>query len=221
MLIQTVIWLAGMAAVLFVGAGTLAWREGWWFLLEMGVLGLWIGLWLARYDPGLLAERLSPIVQRDQSRWDKLFMMSVAVGWTLWMVLIACDAVRFRWSSMPASLEAFGAVCMAIAYYIWYLVFRTNSFAAPVIKIQSERGHKVIDTGPYAFVRHPMYSGAVLFFVGTALLLGSWWGLACVPVLVVALSRRAVEEERTLTARLEGYPQYVQRVRYRLMPYVW
>jgi protein-S-isoprenylcysteine O-methyltransferase Ste14 len=98
---------------------------------------------------------------------------------------------------------------------------RENSFAAPVIRLQTERGHRVVSTGPYALVRHPMYSGSVLFFVGAPLLLGSWWGVAMSPLLVLLFAGRIVIEERALTAGLPGYADYTARVRYRLVPGVW
>jgi protein-S-isoprenylcysteine O-methyltransferase Ste14 len=105
--------------------------------------------------------------------------------------------------------------------YVSCLTFRSNSFAAPVVKIASERGHRVADSGPYAHVRHPMYAGALLFFIGTPLLLGSWYGLAAVPVLTVVLAARAVMEERMLADELPGYRDYAMRVRYRLIPGLW
>jgi protein-S-isoprenylcysteine O-methyltransferase Ste14 len=100
-------------------------------------------------------------------------------------------------------------------------VFIENTFAAAVVKVQSERGHHVISSGPYAFVRHPMYSAAVLFMVGTALLLGSWWGTAISPVFAILFAVRIRIEERTLTTGLPGYADYAARVRYRLLPGVW
>jgi protein-S-isoprenylcysteine O-methyltransferase Ste14 len=89
------------------------------------------------------------------------------------------------------------------------------------VKIQADRGHKVIDSGLYAYVRHPMYAAALLLFIGTPLLLGSWWGLACVPVLVAGVGWRAVQEERVLAAQLDGYTDYAARVRWRLVPFIW
>jgi len=98
---------------------------------------------------------------------------------------------------------------------------RTNSYATAVVRIQDERGHQVISTGPYAFVRHPMYSGAAFYFVGIALLLGSWYAVAIAVVLIALFGLRAVWEENTLKAELAGYSDYAQRVRYRLIPGVW
>ena len=100
-------------------------------------------------------------------------------------------------------------------------VFRENSFAAAVVRLQSERGHHVISSGPYAFVRHPMYSGAVLFMLGIALLLGSWWGAAMTPVFAILLGIRTRIEEKTLVAGLPDYANYMARVRYRLVPGLW
>src|SRR5262249_11674992 len=102
-----------------------------------------------------------------------------------------------------------------------FLAFRENSYAAPVIKIQPERGHTVVTTGPYRYVRHPLYAGALLYFLGTPLQLGSWLGLAPVPLMIVALAFRAVMEERMLATELKGYADYAERVRWRLIPRIW
>jgi protein-S-isoprenylcysteine O-methyltransferase Ste14 len=221
LLIQTVLWLASMGAVLFAAAGTLQWLAAWLYLLEVGVLGVWIGLWLARRDPGLLAERLAPFVQAGQRRWDKLFMAAAGIGWYGWLALMGADAKRVHGSVLPWWLEVGGALAVCAGIVGVQPVFRANSYAAPVVKIQRERGHKVIDSGPYAYVRHPMYGVALLFIAGTPLMLGSWWGLACVPLLVVLLGYRAVLEERLLIEQLDGYREYAARVRYRFVPHVW
>ena len=122
---------------------------------------------------------------------------------------------------MPASVQLLGALCLLLSLLIITLTFRANSFAAPVVKIQKERGHRVATGGPYRYVRHPMYSGSLFFFIGTALLLGSWWGLAFAPVFALLLAVRIPLEERALRAGLAGYDDYAARVRYRLIPRVW
>jgi protein-S-isoprenylcysteine O-methyltransferase Ste14 len=114
-----------------------------------------------------------------------------------------------------------GAVLLCITFYAMWRVMRENSFAAPVVKVQRERGHKVVSTGPYALVRHPMYAGIIPLLIGTPLLLGSWWGLIAAPLLLILLAIRAVLEEETLKAELEGYKDYAARVRFRLIPYLW
>jgi protein-S-isoprenylcysteine O-methyltransferase Ste14 len=221
LVVQMVIWFFFMAALLFGAAGTVRWAAGWWYLLEWAVLGMWLGLWLARHDPALLAERLAPVVQRDQKRWDKLFIVYVGVVWTGWMILMGLDGGRYHWSTVPAWLQVLGAVGIFVSIYACRFIFRANSFAAPVVKIQSERGHKVSDTGPYAYVRHPMYAAALPFLAGLPLLLGSWWGLAGALLLAGGLAWRAVHEERELIGQLEGYDAYAARVRYRFVPYLW
>ncbi|GAB2888203.1 isoprenylcysteine carboxylmethyltransferase family protein [Paraburkholderia jirisanensis] len=221
LLIQTIVWLASMGLALFGAAGTLHWPAAWLYLLEIGVLGVWMGLWLARRDPALLAERLAPFVQAEQRSWDKLFMAAAGLGWYGWLVLMGVDAVRLQWSAMPLWLNVFGALAICAGIVGVQPVFRANSYAAPVVKIQRERGHKVIDSGPYAYVRHPMYGVALLFIVGTPLLLGSWWGLAFVPLLVALIGYRAVLEERQLMEQLDGYREYAARVRYRFVPHIW
>lgn len=221
LVVQNVLWLAFMGVLLFGAAHTLAWAAAWCYLIELGGLGMWIGVWLAGHDPALLAERLGSFSQRGQSTWDKIFLACVAIGWCVWLVLMGLDARRFHPSSMAPWLQAVGALGILVSMVAMRAVFRANSFAAPVVKIQAERGHKVSDSGPYAYVRHPMYAWAILFLVGTPLMLGSWWGLACVPLLVAALAYRAVLEERMLRAQLEGYADYAARVRYRFVPHVW
>ncbi|MEC5408721.1 isoprenylcysteine carboxylmethyltransferase family protein [Paraburkholderia sp. MPAMCS5] len=222
LVVQTVLWLASMGVLLFGAAGTLAWPAAWWYVIELGALSLWIGVWLARHDPDLLAERLAPPMQKQQSGWDRHFMMGVALVWCAWLIVMGLDAVRFRWSApLPVALTSLGSLCVFLCIFMCRFVFQANSFAAPVVKIQTSRGHKVIDSGPYARVRHPMYAAALLFFVGTPLLLGSWWGLAFVPVMAGGLGWRAVREERVLAAALDGYPDYMKRVRFRFVPFIW
>jgi protein-S-isoprenylcysteine O-methyltransferase Ste14 len=221
LIVRTALFLAVMAALLFIPAGTADWPSAWLFLLGMAAWSAVMGAWLVRHDPGLLAERMAPLHQQGQSRWDKILIHCAALLWAAWLAFMPLDAVRFGWSHMPAWLQGLGALALFFMAYLVYLTFRENSFAAPVVKIQRERGHKVVTTGPYRYVRHPMYAGAMFFFLGTPLLLGSWYGLALAPLMMGLLAGRAVMEERLLTAELEGYADYAARVRYRLIPLVW
>ena len=221
LIIRSGLWLAGMAALLFIPAGTLHWPAGWIFLLVMCAWTFAMSAWLARHDPQLLAERLKPLNQPGQKRWDKILITGAAFLWAAWLAFMPLDAVRYRWSQMPAWAEGLGAIGMLACAYLVYLTFRENTYAAPVVRIQKERGHKVVASGPYRYVRHPMYTGAAFFFLGTPLLLGSWWGLALAPFMIAVLAVRAVLEERTLAIELEGYAEYAARVRYRLIPLVW
>jgi protein-S-isoprenylcysteine O-methyltransferase Ste14 len=213
--------LAIMLVLLFVPAGTLAWPAGWVFLIEFSIASILITRWLQRHNPALLEERMKPLIQREQKPWDRRLMTAFLLLWCAWFVVMSLDAVRSAWSAVPLWLQVLGASAIAVGMYITFLTMRANTFAAPVVKIQAARGHRVISEGPYAVVRHPMYGGALLLIAGIPLLLGSWWGLAMALVIMLLLAVRAVMEERTLMAELPGYADYAARVRYRMIPMVW
>jgi protein-S-isoprenylcysteine O-methyltransferase Ste14 len=218
--IKAVLWMGFMGALLFVPAGTLAWTGGWIFMGEM-ILGSAASLlWLQRVDPGLLKERLKGPIQKGQVFWDKVFMLGMVVMWYGWMVLMALDK-RWAVSHMPLWLQVIGAMLIPIGFAGALWTFRENSFATAVVRIQEERGQRVIDTGPYAIVRHPMYAGAFFYMLGTPLVLGSFIGLATLPLIVGLLIVRIFIEERALRAGLPGYDDYAARVRHRLVPGVW
>lgn len=214
------ILFAAFAAALFLPAGTAAWPAAWVFLGLYFAFVVAISAWLLKRDPELLRERMSGF-RPDQKRWDKFLLAVSAVLFFGWLVLMGIDAGRFHWSRMPVWLQAAGGAVLLCSFYLFYVVFRENPFLSPVVRLQRERGQTVVSTGPYAHVRHPMYSGFVLFVAGTALLLGSWWGLLFGLVPVAAVARRAVLEERALRAELEGYDAYMARVKYRLLPHIW
>ena len=218
--LQSIIWIAGMGALLFVPAGTWRWPAAWVFLAAMILIGLFSGLWLARTDPELFAERMRVTAQDEQPAADKVFVLVLGVALMLWFVVIGIDH-RLHGSDFRRSLQALGLALQLVSTVFIMWVMHENSFAAPLVKIQSERGHHVISSGPYAWVRHPMYTGAVLFFAGIPLLLGSGWGLVMSPLLAVLFAIRITIEERTLRSGLEGYDDYTSRVRYRLLPGVW
>jgi len=219
--VKAVFWIAFTGTLLFVPAGTPNWRGAWIFMAELVVGGLAVTLWLSWRDPGLLKERMGGPFQKGQAFWDKVFMALIIVIWCGWLVLMALDAKRWGLSHMPGALNDGGAVLIAIGFFIVWLTFRENSFAAPVIRIQEERGQRVITTGPYRIVRHPMYAGAILYLIGMPLLLGSWLGLLVSPLILGVLTVRIFIEEATLRRGLPGYDEYAARVRYRLIPGVW
>ncbi|QPF94065.1 methyltransferase family protein [Bradyrhizobium commune] len=220
LLFQNTILTAAMGALLFGCAGTLHWPSAWTFLVTSALLGPLCGWWLYRLDPALLAERLRPVIQREQPPADKVFIIAFIVAILAWLIAIGLDR-RALASNVPLALQVLGFALYLACMLFTMWVFRENSFAAPVVKLQAERAQRVISTGPYAHVRHPMYSGMILFFTGVPLLLGSWWGLAMAPVLLALLAVRIHIEERTLIAGLPGYSDYAARVRYRLLPGVW
>jgi protein-S-isoprenylcysteine O-methyltransferase Ste14 len=219
--IATIVEAAVFIALLFGAAGTLEWGAGWaWILLMFGGGGA-VTVLIARRDPALLAERMRSPMQPGQPLWDKVFLVVMGALWCAWLVLMGFDAVRFRWSVMPLWLASAGAALVAVSFWLVARVFLANTFLAPVVRIQRERGHRVISSGPYAVVRHPLYAAACIMIPASALVLGSWWGLACSMLLLAGLVWRTVMEERELVAHLEGYADYAQRVRFRLVPFVW
>ena len=219
-LFQSLAWPVVFALLLFVPAGTLHWPAAWVFLGFMLASALLFGGWLAKHDPALLTERMRFPIRPDQPAADKGFLLVFLFVNVIWFIVMGLDE-RFHESRMPIALQALGLLILILssAFIMW--VFRENSFAAAVVRVQAERGHHVISGGPYAFVRHPMYSGAVLFMAGISLLLGSWWGTAISPVFAVLFGLRSRIEERTLTSGLPDYADYAARVRYRLLPGVW
>jgi protein-S-isoprenylcysteine O-methyltransferase Ste14 len=209
-----------MALPLFLSAGTIAWPAGWIFLILLHgwlLVGIWL---LLKYNPGLLEERIN-LSQSNQKAWDKVFILLLYSFLFAWLVLMPLDAVRFHWSQMPLLLQVVGAVALVGSFFLISLTFRENSFLSPTVRIQEERGQTVISTGPYHYVRHPMYASGLLLFLGSPLLLGSWYGLLLALIFIPAGAVRAVLEERELRKELSGYDAYMAQVKYRLIPYVW
>ena len=219
--LQTGVWLAIMAGLLLGGAKNAAWPQGLIYLAIFTLGSVVFGARLLKRDPGLLAARLGALNQKGQPIWDKLFLQ-VFIGFFLaWLWLMARDAQVWRLSHMPVWLNVAGGLLVLAGFAGVMRVFRENSFAAPVVRVQAEREQRVIDTGPYAHVRHPMYAASLLYLTGMPLLLGSWLGLAGAAVIILAMARRAVAEEGVLARELAGYADYRMRVRYRLIPGLW
>jgi len=221
LIVQTSAWLACIGLLLLFAANNWYWPQAWTFLAIFAVGSVGFSAYLLRRDPALLASRLGPLVQRGQPKWDRMFLLTFILIWCGWLVLMALDAQRWHTSDVPRSLNVVGGSLVIAGFLATVRVLRENSFAAPVIRVQIERGQRVIATGPYAVVRHPMYAAALLYLVGMPLLLGSWYGLLIVPLMIAGMAPRAVFEERLLKRELPGYADYMTRVRYRLIPGVW
>ena len=209
------------ALVLFLAAGTFAWPAGWAFLALFFGSTVALSLWLLNHNPGLLTERMTGVGKSDQKAWDKVFFVLANVLFLSWLVLMPLDAVRFHWSQMPEWLQVVGAILFMCSWVLFFLTFRENSYLSPAVRVQTDRGQSVVSTGPYHYVRHPMYAAFIAFMLGTNLLLGSWYGLLPGLALVVGVAGRAILEERTLRAELHGYDAYMAQVKYRLIPFVW
>ncbi len=205
---------------LFLAAGTIAWPAGWIFLILFFTFTTALTFWLLRHNPGLLRERMT-MFKPDQKAWDKVWFALTEVVFIIWLILMPLDAVRFHWSQMPVWLQVAGTIVLLCSFPLFFATFRENSYLSPMVRIQQDRGQTVVSTGPYHYVRHPMYAAVLLFLLGTALLLGSWYGLLWGLILVGMIAGRAVLEERTLREELQGYDDYMAHVKYRLIPYIW
>jgi len=221
LVIQSIIWFGFIGLIIFGAAGTTDYAGGWLYLGEMIVISVILGCHVARTDPGLLRERLKPPIQKDQPLADKLIVIPILLLLFGGMAFMAADAARWRWSAIPPAVQYAGCLLLLATMSFMYWTMRTNTFAAPVVKIQKERGQTVITTGPYAIVRHPLYFGALFYVAATSLVLGSWWGLATVPLVAAGCAVRIGVEEKTLREGLQGYDDYRRRVHWRLIPFIW
>ena len=218
--VQTLFLFAALTLALFLPAGTLAWPIGWLYILLFFGFFLGTNAWLFKHNPGLLQERMR-WSRPDQKGWDKILFPLLLVLPLAWFIFLSLDAVRFHWSPVPVWIQGLGLIVLLGSFYLFFLTFRENSYLSTVVRVQQERGHTVISTGPYHYVRHPMYAGFLLFMVGTPLLLGSWYGVLLGLAFMLVLARRAILEERTLQKELSGYTDYITEVKYRLIPYIW
>jgi protein-S-isoprenylcysteine O-methyltransferase Ste14 len=207
-----------MAALLLVPAGTLDYWEAWVFIAVFFACSLAITVYLAVKDPQLLARRMKAGPRAEKEKTQKTIMVVAMLSFVAAIVIPALDH-RFGWSDVPAFVVMLGNGFVALSYIVFYIVFRENTYGAATIRIAENQ--TVISTGPYAIVRHPMYGGALLLVLGIPLALGSWWGLVTVVPTVAGLVWRLLDEERFLAANLPGYSDYMRKVRYRLVPFVW
>jgi protein-S-isoprenylcysteine O-methyltransferase Ste14 len=213
--------MALFAVLLFASAGTIRWIGAWVFIVIMLALIVIVSLMLAKHDPDLLKERLAMPLQSGQKGWDKILMVALLVLFIAWMPLMGLDAIRYQWSHIPIWLQFAGATGLIISFYFCYLVFGENSYLLPVVRIQEDRGQHVVSSGPYRFVRHPLYASSLILLPSIALLLGSGWGLVWSVLLAALIVIRTDLEDATLAKELAGYADYATKVRYRLIPGVW
>jgi protein-S-isoprenylcysteine O-methyltransferase Ste14 len=221
-LIFAFIYLAFFPVILFVLAGDWRWIEGWVFSVIFLLMCFSTLLYLYFYDPALLKERFGSPIQQGQKSWDKVLLSLFFIDFLVWFAIMPLDARRFRWSpTFPLWLRATGTVLLIISIVMVFEALRENTFAAPVVKMQKERGQKVISNGMYGVVRHPMYAGALLLFVAGPLLLSSVWGLITSLLLIITIAVRSIGEEAMLKQELEGYSDYMKKVKWRMIPFIF
>jgi len=206
------------AALIFLPAGTLNYWQGWLFLAVFAASTTAFTVYLALFDKPLLERRMKAGPWHEQESSQKIIVSLVFVGFFSLIVVSALD-VRFGWSRLPAYISLIGEALIVSSFLFIFWVVRVNSFAASTIQVTEDQ--KVVSTGPYAHVRHPMYSGALLLLVGIPLALGSWWALILIAPVMPVLIWRILDEERFLLKNLPGYAEYASTMRYRLIPHVW
>ncbi|NLI39911.1 MAG: isoprenylcysteine carboxylmethyltransferase family protein [Caldisericales bacterium] len=217
-LLYFALFLVIMGLAIFLPAWSLAYWEGWVYISIFFVLVLLVTLYLLKNDPELLKRRLrrGPFSEKEKSqRIIQTFSTLVFSG----TILFPGFDHRYGFSMAPWYVPVIGNLLLVVAYIIVFVVFKTNTYTSAII--ETTKDQKVISTGPYAIVRHPMYSGAILVFIATPLALGSYWALLFVVPTILVVAWRAVEEEKFLSKNLSGYIEYCQKTRYRFVPYVW
>jgi protein-S-isoprenylcysteine O-methyltransferase Ste14 len=210
------VWVGG----LFAGAGTLRWPRGWFSVgLYVGAIAV-SGLLLRRYNPELMAERAKRRLKEARS-FDKVFFRFMLPLVSMQPVLAGLDVVRFRTSHLPEGLIWPGTIWFILGSALVSWVLLINPHAETTVRIQSDRGHTVITSGPYRWVRHPMYTGVFGLYLGMPLIWGSLWALATGAALCALFVWRTEMEDRTLQLELPGYTEYAAQTRYRLIPGIW
>jgi protein-S-isoprenylcysteine O-methyltransferase Ste14 len=202
-------------ALLFIPAGTLRYWQGWVYVATFIACSLAYTAYLAKCDPALLTRRAEAGISREREPAQKVIISLLYVCFGALIVVPPLD-YRFGRSHMPWFLSVFGDALVVVSFYVFYLVSKVNTYAAANVRV--EAGQKVVSTGAYGRVRHPMYSGALFLIVGTPLALGSWWALLLIPPFVLVLYFRILNEEKVLLRDLQGYADYCAKVRWRLMP---
>jgi protein-S-isoprenylcysteine O-methyltransferase Ste14 len=210
--------LAVMGLLLFLTAGTFRYWQAWVYLLVFGGASALTTIDLLKRDPALLERRMRGGPAAEKEPAQRVIMGFASLGFIALLVVPALD-YRYGWSHVPNFVVLVADVLVAVGFYFIVLVYRANTYTSAVVEVAE--GQKVISTGPYAIVRHPMYASALLYLLGTPLALGSYWGFLAFFGMLPFLTWRLLNEERLLARELPGYTEYRQRVRHRLVPHIW
>ena len=216
--LSLVILAAIMGLLIFGFAGTVHYWQAWIYLALFFGMSTMITLDLLRRDPALLERRMKGGPTAEQRPQQRLIMLVASLGFVGLHVIPALD-IRFKWSAVPPAVVAIGDMLFVVGFGFIARVYRENTYTSATIEVAE--GQRVIDTGPYAVVRHPMYASAMVYLIGIPLALGSYWGFLALALMLPVLIWRLVDEERLLARELAGYTDYQRRVRYRLVPFLW
>ncbi len=214
-LIRLILGMVLMGAFVFVSAGTLEYLNGWLFMVTLFSPMLFSFAYLMRKDPELLEKRMN---LREKQAEQKKFQLLGIPFYFLPLIISGLD-FRYGWSDVPLWLSAVFCITVLLGYALFIMVLKENSYASRIVEIQE--GQKVIDTGLYSHVRHPMYSAVILMFAFYPLVLGSYYGMIPALFMPILLMYRAVNEEKMLIEGLPGYDEYIKKVKYRIIPHIW
>ena len=221
-IIFTILYLFLWPTLFLFISGDWFWIEGWIFSIWFIVLCFTTIIYLYRKDPELLAERYRKPGTANQKAWDKYVVYGLLIGFIAWIVIMPLDAKRYGWTTyFPLWLKILGGIGLILSFFFFYRSYTDNTFVSPLVRIQTERKQQVVSTGVYGFVRHPMYLGGILMFIGTPLLLGSYFGIALGLIITVLLAFRTLGEEQMMLKELDGYEEYKRKVKYRFIPLIW
>jgi protein-S-isoprenylcysteine O-methyltransferase Ste14 len=210
--------LVGLPILIFLPAWTLSFWQGWLCLAVFCISVIAITFYLMERDPKLLERRLSAGAAAEKRKAQKIGQVFGAIVFITLFAIPGLDH-RFGWSHVPALAAVAGDVLIAAGFVIVFLVFRVNTYTSGIIEIAE--GQQFVSSGPYAAVRHPMYSGSLIMLLGIPLALGSWWGMLLIFPMAAVLVARIFDEENFLTVSLAGYADYQRRIKYRLAPLIW
>ena len=217
-IVQGVAGMAVFVAFIFLPAGTWQYWQGWLFIAVFSASTIGFTVYLALYDRPLLERRMNAGPQHEKEWSQKIIVSLIILAFLVFIILPPLD-YRLGVSPVPAYLSLVGDIVIALAFLFIFWVLKVNSYAASNVSVAQDQ--RVIDSGPYAYVRHPMYAGAIWLFIAIPIALGSWLTVCLVPLVLPVLFWRLLDEERVLRRELPGYNEYTSRVRYRLVPHVW
>jgi len=216
---KVIIGIVVLLLLLFGSAGTIYWIEAWILIIIYFIYVMGSFFWLKKNNPELLKGRTS---RRNEGKWwDKIILTIYTILLMFMLVICGIDAVRFHWSNLPLILKIIGFIGYIPSVIIIFLTIKENAYLSEVVRIQKDRSQQVVKTGPYKYVRHPMYSGIILMILFTPFALGSFIALIFSGLIIILFIIRTYLEDKTLQNELPGYKEYIKKVRYRLVPGLW
>ena len=221
-LLKFAIYMLFVSAILFLCAGTLNWGMAWLYIGVMIAIGIISRIIMIRTSPDLLAERSKGLKAQGVKAWDKVLAPGVAIVGPLGIWIVAGLDLRFGWLfDIPLAFQIISLMIVILGYALTTWAVAANQFFSSVVRIQTDRGHTVITTGPYKFVRHPGYTGVIFSYLATPVALGSLWAMIPAGLTVLLLVVRTTLEDQTLQEELKGYKEYTQQTHHRLLPGIW